>query len=387
MTEHVIAGPIVYGELGILQNTVLVVRNGKIQRILKKDSKTPKPTIRFPEAYHLVPGFIDLHVHGANHFDVMDGTEDALTGISEALVKEGTTSYLATTMTASIESLERALEVVKSYRETQTESNGSTILGVHLEGPFISKEKNGAQNSEFLLSPELKYIEKWQSLSASAIRLVTVAPELANSLELIQYLNQNNIVASIGHTNATFKETMIAIAEGCTYATHLFNAMRGIHQREPGVVTACLLSDQVTVEVIADGVHLHPAILQLILKLKHKDKMILVTDAMRAKCLGDGVYDLGGQMVTVKGNVAELPDGRLAGSVLKMSNAIQNMMRATRISLLDVVKMAAENPAKILKVFSDKGSIALHKDADLVVLDDQYNVVWTMCRGQVVYKK
>lgn len=384
MEDHVILGSKVYTESGVMQNVCVVVREGRIVEIIKNSSSAPKPTLELPEHYHLLPGFIDLHIHGANAFDVMDGTQEALAGISHALVAEGTTAYLATTLTASKNAIERALKAVKDY---STDEAGAAILGVHLEGPFLSPQQVGAQNAEYLLKPDVDDIKQWQALSAGAVKMVTLAPELPNAVPMIHYLKQNQIIAAMGHTNATYPEALSAITAGCSYATHLFNAMRGIHHREPGVVTAALLAESVTTELIADGLHLHPAIIELIFRLKKKEKIVLVTDAMRAKCLGDGTYDLGGQTVTVQGNKACLADGRLAGSVLTLSDAVKNMVHFAHIHLADVVKMVSENPAKLLGLFHRKGSIAVQKDADLVVLDDQLAVVMTLCRGQVVYRK
>jgi len=386
----ILTGPQVYAEQSVLPHTAVVMSEGLIQAITA--ATQVKNTIAdevhyFPENYHLVAGFIDLHVHGVNGQDVMDATPEALGGISKALAAEGTTGFLAATMTAKTQEIENALVAVRDFMDAKHAVKGAAILGVHLEGPFISPKRVGAQRADQILVPDILMFERWQQVTANVIKLVTLAPELSNSVGFIRYLKEKGIIAALGHTDATYAETVTAIAEGLSYATHVFNAMRGIHQREPGAVMAALLSEQVLTELIVDGVHLHPAIVQFILKLKTKEKMILVTDAMRAKCLGDGVYDLGGQDVAVKDGVATLPDGTLAGSTLKMSVAIQNMLRFTQCSLWDVLKMASENPAKALGIFHKKGSISVGKDADVVVLDEKFNVVMTLCSGEVVYHK
>lgn len=379
MLEFSISGPKVYAEQGILNHVSVIVRQGTIVDM----RETAYTTLQFPDNYHLIPGLIDLHVHGANHCDVMDATSAALSTISQTLAAEGTTAFLATTMTSAHEKIEKALKVVREFM--QNSSAGAKVLGVHLEGPFISSKKAGAQCRDHIASPSIELFKQWQRIAGDQIKLVTLAPELSNGTELIHYLKQQNIVAAIGHSDASYEETVAAIKNGCNYITHIFNAMRGMHQREPGVVTAALLENVLT-ELIVDGVHLHPAIVQLILKLKGKEKIILVTDAMRAKCLTDGCYELGGQAVEVKQGVAKLPDGTLAGSVLKLPTAIRNMMHFTHCNLFDAVKMASENPAKALGIFDKKGSIALQKDADLVILDDQWNVVMTICEGRIVYQ-
>ena len=379
MLAFSISGPTIYTEQGILPQGSVQISHGKIVGF----KSNAHSEIRFPDNYHVIPGLIDLHVHGANHCDVMDANPEALSTISKALAAEGTTAFLATTMTSAQPAIENALKVVQAVMQKPQE--GATVLGVHLEGPFISPKKAGAQCADHIVLPNIALFEHWQQLSGNQIKLVTLAPELANSDEFIAYLNQQNIIAAIGHSDASYEQALAAIHSGCNYVTHLFNAMRGLHHREPGAVTAALLENVLT-EIIVDGVHLHPAIVQLIVKLKGKEKIILVTDAMRAKCLKEGVYEFGGQSVEVKQGVVRLADGTLAGSVLQMPTAIRNMMHFTQCSLFDAVKMASENPAKALGIFHKKGSIALHKDADLVVLDDQLQVVMTVCEGKIVYQ-
>lgn len=384
----VLAGFNVCTENGMLANAHVVIQDQTIQTISTDEIEkkfSAAEILNFPKNYTLVPGFIDLHVHGANGADVMDATPEALTTMSHALAMEGVTGFLATTMTASSAQIEKTLSAVRDFMRTSTQNQGAAILGVHLEGPFLSPKKIGAQRANYLQTPNIDLISQWQKISDNVIKLVTLAPELPNCLEFIKQLKQKNIIASIGHTDATFAETQAAIAAGCTHATHLFNAMRGMHQREPGTVTAALLSDQLFAELIVDGVHVHPAIVDLILKLKTTERLLLVTDSMRAKCLQDGTYELGGQMVDVKNRSARLADGTLAGSVLTMPSALQNMMKFTRCDLPSAVKMAAENPAKTLGIFAKKGSIAVNKDADLVVLDEQLQVVLTLRAGEVIY--
>jgi N-acetylglucosamine-6-phosphate deacetylase len=371
----------VHTEKNILKNASVVVRDGKIHAV-ETNKFFSEDVIEFSENYHLVPGFIDLHVHGANGADVMDANVDALKTMSMALVQEGVTSFLATTMTATIDDIEKTLCAVRDFM--QTKNNGAEILGVHLEGPFISEKKVGAQSAKKLLTPNIDYVNHWQKISNDVIKLITLAPELQNCLEFISQLKQKNIVASMGHTNATYVEAIAAIEAGCSHTTHLFNAMRGIHQREPGIGLAALMSEKVSVEIIADLVHLHPAMMDFILKVKNKNQIALVTDSMRAKCLRNGTYDLGGQDVYVENNSARLKDGTLAGSILRMPNAIQNILKYTHCDLFHAIKMASENPAKILGIFDRKGSVTVGKDADLVVLDEKLDVVMVVSKGAVI---
>jgi N-acetylglucosamine-6-phosphate deacetylase len=387
MTLH-IAGPRVYTETTVLENAVVTISEGLITAVTPPDKNCqPQPALTFPASYHLVPGFIDLHTHGANGHDVMDATPDALAGICQALAAEGTTAFLATTMTAPSNAIENALVAVKDFMQTQTPAQGAMILGVHLEGPFLSALKKGAQRGEDMRVPDIALMQTWEKISGNTIKLVTLAPEEANGLALITYLKTQKIISSLGHTNATYAQAQAAIAAGSTYATHLFNAMRGIQQREPGTVSAALLSDAVMVELIVDGFHLHPAIVDLTLRVKGKEKIVLVTDAMRAKCLQDGCYELGGQAVHVKDGAARLQGGTLAGSVLRMPQALQNILDYTHCDLHDAVKMAAENPARVLNIFPQKGSITVGKDADIVVLNDDLEVVLTLCGGEIVYSQ
>jgi N-acetylglucosamine-6-phosphate deacetylase len=382
--DLLLSGPTIYTEAGALPAAALGIHAGKIAAL---ETVQAVETFQFPSTYHLVPGFIDMHVHGANGHDVMDADVKALRAISHALAAEGTTAFLATTMTADVSDIERALVAVRDFTLAGDADKGAAIVGVHLEGPFLAASKMGAQRGDKIIPPNLALVQHWQKISDNFIRLITLAPEQADCLPFIRYLVQQKIIASIGHTNATYAEAVAAIEAGCTHATHLFNAMRGMHQREPGAVTAALLSPSMMVELILDGVHLHPAIVDLTLRVKGKDKIILVTDAMRAKCLLDGCYDLGGQSVQVKDGRAELADGTLAGSVLKMSTALQNMIAFTGCGLSDALKMTSENPARALGLFDKKGSIRVGKDADLVVLDAALEVVMTICSGEIKYRQ
>lgn len=361
----------------------LVIEQGKIQAIIPENMiqhHLPAKHLTFPADHYLTPGLIDLHVHGAAGSDVMDGTFDALQQISKALAKEGVTGFLATTMTAPNQKIEQVLATIAEYDNAE----GAALLGVHLEGPFLAAKKKGAQ-ADFLQPPDIALFKKWQEIAQNKIKIVTLAPELKDALAFIQALTQMHVIISIGHTNATYAEAMAAIAAGCSQATHVFNAMRELHQREPGVACAVLLSDTVSVELIADGFHLHAAIVDLIYRLKHKDRILLITDAMRAKCLKDGSYELGGQTVTVKSNCATLADGTLAGSTLRLPQAIHHMHEFTQCSLIDAIQMATENPARVLGLYQNKGSIEVGKDADLTIFDSHLNTMLTMRAGEKIF--
>lgn len=372
------------------KNTWIVTEKGLEKTSLTYDEKfvtigkNEEGLQELPEEYVVVPGFIDEHVHGAAGSDAMDGTMEDLGKIANALASEGTTAFLATTMTQSPENITKALKAVKAYRELSPES-GAEILGVHLEGPFISKDFVGAQPIEYVAKPSVEVFKKYQYASGDCVRIVTLAPEVEGSTELIKYLVSQNIVASIGHTNATYADVKKAVEAGATNLTHTYNAMKPLHHREVGTVGSGLLFDELNCECICDGIHVSGPAIQLLHKNKPADKMTLITDAMRAKHMPDGVSELGGQVVIVKNGEARLENGTLAGSVLKMNNAVKNVMKFLNLPLEEVVKLASQNPAKNLGVFDQMGSIKEGKRADFVILDKDLNVVQTVRNGKVIY--
>lgn len=369
-----------------VQDKAIVVEDEKIKAIIPVDMiahHLPAKHHQFSNDHYLIPGLIDLHIHGANGKDVMDATPDALKTISHALAGEGVTGFLATTMLTDNQKIE---DVLKLMPTAMQEVEGAAILGMHLEGPFIAATKMGAQHGN-TQEPDADLIRHWQSLAKGAIKIVTLAPELSGAIDFIHTLRNMDIIASIGHTDATFAETNAAIDAGCSQATHLFNAMRGFHQREPGAAAAVLLSNLVSAELIADGLHLHPAMIEIVLRLMGKDRLLLVTDAMRAKCLGNGEYELGGQQVNVNAGKVTLADGTLAGSTLRLPQAIKNMVKFTDCSLEDAIAMAAYNPARVLRLDDSKGTITVGKDADLVVMNAHFDVMLTMREGKVVFRK
>jgi N-acetylglucosamine-6-phosphate deacetylase len=380
----IIKGLTIHTEHGALQNYAVTCRENLITQISKNNTSLTK-TLEFPASWHLVPGFIDLHIHGTNGADTMDATLPALATMSKALGQEGVTGFLATTITAAPNTIEHTLKNVANYMQQQQNVLGAEILGVHLEGPFLSKEQAGAQKLEFLIPPDIEMFKIWQQAADNNIKIVALAPELPNSIEFIKYLISHNVVVSIGHTAATLEQANHAIIAGATQCTHLFNCMPQLHHRTPGSLLALLLNDKIMGELIADGFHLHPDILKLVYKLKGAKHNILITDSMRAKNLADGIYDLGGQEVTVTKGKARLASGAIAGSTLHLDAAIRNMLHYTDCTFAEALQMATINPAKQINLFDRKGSIAEGKDADLVVLDENYQIKMTIARGQVIY--
>jgi N-acetylglucosamine-6-phosphate deacetylase len=380
----------VFSEQGIIESGYIKTSNQKIVEVGSLEmvpDESGFEVVELPPHFILLPGFIDVHIHGANGADVMDATEDALYTMATSLPREGTTSFLATTMTQSHEKIEKALKVAGEYIKNNQATDQAEILGIHLEGPFVNPSKAGAQPVEHMEHPNTELFKNWQALSKDTIKQVTLASELPGGLELIQYLSNHHIIASIGHSDATFEEVKQAVEAGSTQVTHLFNQMRGLHHREPGVAGAAFLLEELKAELIVDGIHVHPEMVKFAYQQKKKDGLILITDSMRAKCLKNGVYELGGQDVYVNDEMATLPDGTLAGSILETKRAVKNMITYTNCTLEDVVHMASINPAKQLNVYDRKGSITVGKDADFVILDRDLEVELTVCRGSIAFQR
>ena len=322
---------------------------------------------------YLSAGFIDIHIHGSNGADVMDATPNSLETISKSIIKTGVTSFLATTMTMSKDKIIDALVNIKKHKDSVT---GAKILGVHLEGPFINPTKAGAQNPKYILKPNIKFIENYLDI----IRLITVAPEIEGAREFIEYIKENypHILLSIGHSSANYQQTKESFRWGVSHATHLFNAMNPLHHREPNIIGAVLEDDNISCDIIADNIHIHPSLFKILFKLKD-DKLILITDAMRAGCLYDGEYSLGGRKVFVKNREARLEDGTLAGSVLKLNSALKNFKDYSNISLPQLISMVTSIPAKRLNL--DLGELKKGYPADIVLFDSDFNIIRTFING------
>lgn len=327
------------------------------------------------EGMYISPGLIDLHIHGADGYDTMDGTIEALNSISKAILKKGVTSFLPTTMTMDSSSIYKALEAIRRGK-VDSAVEGATIIGAHLEGPFINPKKKGAQNERYIVKPSYDFIRKYTDI----IEIITYAPEMDDDGAFIKQMLSEDIVLSLGHSDGTFDEAMCAINGGAKSFTHLFNAMSGLHHRNPGLVGAALISDAY-VELIADKVHVRPELFRLLVENK-REKLVLITDGMRAKCLKNGTYDLGGQKVIVKENSARLEDGTLAGSVLTMNQAIKNMYECTDEPLYEVIKQASLNPARLINRDQSIGSIAVDKQADIIIFNDKFEVKRCFIKGK-----
>jgi len=329
---------------------------------------------------YVSPGFIDIHIHGSGGKDIMDGELSDLKIISETIAKSGVTGFLPTTMTMNKEKISKAFDVVRLAMNENL--SGAKILGVHMEGPFISGKFKGAQNEKYITKPDFKLIENYSDI----IKIITLAPEEDFQFEFIKSIKEKtNIILSMGHTNSDYETAMEAIHAGISNATHIFNAMPPFHHRRPGAVGA-ILNSAVTFELIADTIHIHPAVFQILLNAKGKDKMILITDSMRAGFMDDGNWELGGQKVVVKNNSARLEDGTLAGSILTLNKAVFNIFKYTELEIQEAVMLASLNPAKLINIDKKKGSIEIGKDADLVIFDQELEVELTISAGKIIYQ-
>jgi len=307
----------------------------------------------------------------------MDATPRAIETISSVLPQTGTTSFLATTMTMSKTAIDNALQNVKVM---SGQVNGAKILGVHLEGPFLNPQKHGAQDERYIQDPNLKLIEPY----ADMIRMITIAPEMPGAETFIKHLSKYHphIILSIGHSDADYEQCRKSFHWGVSHATHLFNAMNPYHHRKPGIVGAVFDSD-VSCDIIADMVHTHPSVLRLVHQLK-PDRLILISDAMRAGCMKNGSYELGGQKVNVENGKAELQDGTLAGSVLKMNEALRNMTKVTNMTHIEAVNAVTGLPAR--KLGLNIGKLKKGYDADIVIFDEDFSIITTIVDGEIKYR-
>src|SRR5690625_1489287 len=376
----------IYMEDEIIQNGSILIESGQITCVKPGDiAYLPKhANIVDGTGLQAIPGFIDGHIHGADGADVMDATGEALDVIAGVLPEEGTTSSAATTITQKCENIDAALMNIADYNSKPGQAE---LLGTHLEGPFIEKKKAGAQPVQYIMEPDINKFKAWQELSGNSILTVTLAPELDKDGEFIKYLYESGVNVSAGHTNAGFFDMKKAMTYGVRQATHLCNAMTGIHHRDIGVVGAAFFLKELRAELIADGIHVSPEMLSLIFANMGSERLILITDSMRAKGLKQGNYELGGQPVTVSEESAVLEDGTLAGSILKMNEGARQMLQLSDVTMQDVIRMTSENPAKQLGVWDKKGSIKLGKDADILLVDEQLNINYTICKGVLAYKE
>ena len=375
---------------------MLAIKNAKIVledrieegKVLLFSDKIEKITDNIPEGYEVIdahggyvtPGFIDLHIHGYLGKDVCDANVDSIKTIAGGIVENGVTGFLPTTMTVDMSVIKGALDACREVRNSG-EYYGSTILGVHAEGPFISASKKGAQDERYILKPDADFVKA----NADIIKIITLAPEEDKDFaEIKKMAEETDVVVSMGHTSADYKTAMESTKNGVKHATHLFNAMTPMTHRAPGVVGAALNSD-VSCELIVDTYHVDPALYEMVYRMKGR-KLCFITDCLPAGGLPEGEYTLGGAKIIYKNNLCKLEDGTIAGSVLKLNKGVWNVYTNTSIPLYECVNCATLNPANAIGVADKKGSIEVGKDADIVILDNEFNVKKTIIGGVVRYE-
>ena len=362
----------------------LVIENGIIIYAGPHDQAPRRGRVWDAKGAYVTPGLIDIHVHGGGGGDVMDGTVESLDKMSRTFSRYGTTAFLPATVTASRGELLRCVTAMKQAAQSGT--SGAQVVGLHLEGPFISKSKKGAQNPEHIRSASLDELEEIWGEAGPLLKLVTLAPETEGALDAIQLLRSWGVTVSIGHSDASYEQVMEAHRWGANHICHTFNGMRGLHHRDPGVVGAALTCDGFSAELICDGIHVHPAAMELVVRAKGVDQVVLITDTMQAMGLPEGRYELGGVQIELSKGAAYLITGELAGSTLSMAAAVRNAVRWLGVSVAEAIRMASLNPARTVNIADRKGSLVVGKDGDIAIFDGDMNTLATIVGGEVVYQ-
>ncbi len=383
MTRTIINNSRIWQTDSFIENHVLIIEAGKITNIIPTSDFAPQDSDQIIDGQdtYTLPGFIDVHIHGSNGFDAMDASEDALQGLCDFLVTQGITGFLPTTMSDTDEHITAALSAMQAFANRPH----TPYLGVHLEGPYLNTTHRGSQPDTHLRNPNPEEYLKW--FETGQVKLITIAPELEGGHQLIQTAKDYGITVALGHSGAKYQETKDAFAVGLAQITHTFNGMAGIHHREPGAFVAASEDPNVTLQIITDGVHIHPAVVNMMVKLIGTDRVIVITDAMRAAGLADGHYQLGDVAVTVTDGEARTAQGGLAGSTLTMPNALRNVMHFCHLSLAEAIPMLTTAPAKSIGVYPQKGSLNIGTDADIVLWQDSIGVQATFIEGQLVFQR
>lgn len=378
--KAIINGKIILKD-GVLEGRALLYSD-VIEGIVVSDNIPADAEIIDAKGGYVSPGFIDLHIHGYLGKDTCDGEEESLRVMSKGLLANGVTGYLPTTMTVDMKVIERALSVIRNLKEESAHWQGSQILGCHAEGPFISMSKKGAQNPEYVLRPDADFVIR----NKDVIKIITLAPEEDGiDFPAIRRINkESDVVVSMGHTSADYDTAMAGVKNGVKHSTHLFNAMTPLTHRAPGVVGASLNSD-VSCELIVDKFHVNSALYDMLWKLKGR-KLCFITDCLPAGGLPYGEYTLGGQKIIYNDIVCRLEDGTIAGSVLPLNRGVWNAYTSSSIPLWECVNCASLNPATVLGLEGQKGSLEIGKDADIVICDNEFNVKRTIIGGDTKYE-
>lgn len=369
----------------IIKNGLVFTKEGKFEEkdLYIEDDKislTAKGEEIDAAGLYVIPGLIDIHFHGCIGYDFCDGTKEAIEKMAEYQLSNGITSICPASMTLSEEQLNDIFENASNYKS----ENGSTLVGINMEGPFISMEKRGAQNGEYICKPDIDMFERLQNAASGLIKLVDIAPEVEGAMDFIEEIS-DKVTVSLAHTTANFHTAEEAFQKGARHVTHLYNGMQPFSHREPGVIGAACDEEEVMVELICDGVHIHPATVRATFKMFGDDRIVLISDSMRACGLQDGEYTLGGQDVIVKGNLATLTEyGNIAGSVTNLMECMRKAVKEMQIPLESAIKCATANPAKAIGIYDKYGSLILGKQADIVLLDENLEIRYIVKAGKLV---
>jgi len=366
------------------QTTSILIENGIISQIGQIDVRAYRDNTLDAQGRIVAPGFIDIHIQGAGGADILDANVEGLRAISQTCARFGTTSFLATTVFKPNQK-NRHLALAAEY--AGRDLGGANLLGIHLEGPFISLEKRGMVRPECLCSPSLRMFEEIQHVTGGQLKMMTIAPELPGNQPIIQRLVNSNVIASFGHSNATYEQTIDGFNAGISHVTHLFNAMPTLHHRSPGPLLAIFQTKNITCQLITDGMHIHPAVLKFVFEILGPNRIIPITDGMQALGLADGKYIYNGVEYESKNGTARYKDGTLIGTALGLSQLLKKFITFTDCSFDAAVKMATTNPAKLLGLYYRKGSITPGKDADLVLFDHDCSIHTTIVGGKVAFPK
>ncbi len=370
----------------IVNNGTIVLEDGVITELGKSAD------VRIPDECEVIdvsgsmvtPGFVDLLVHGGGGRGFADEDISSIKIVGDYFLRHGSTTVLASLYAKPEPQLLADLTRIADYIIANPDSN---IKGIHMEGPYLNPGLKGAMNEDYLWKPTVESWNKMWEASKGLIKLMTIAPELPGSYDVMRKAALDGVVLSIGHSMADFEQVELAVDYGAAHVTHIFNAMKPFHHRKPGVILGSLLKNELKIELIADTLHVHPAVMELLLKLKGPNGIILITDSIRAGGMHEGEYEFADQKIFMKNSKAFLPDGTLAGSTLTLNMAIKNMIKKANAKLTDAVRMASLNGAKVLNIENRKGILAVGKDADLVVLNDEFQVEMTIQRGEIKYSR
>lgn len=353
----------------MLEDSAILIEDKKIKKILSSDELEGKEVIDYKYSI-ICPGFVDTHVHGFCGHDFMDKSDEGLRSICKDILKAGVTSILATTLTASEDDIMEVVRIVKDNKEAY----GAKIQGIFLEGPFFTEKYKGAQNPSYFLKPEIEKLRKWQEIAGGMIKKVALAPELEGSEEFVQKAREMGIYVALGHSDASYDEAKSAVDAGANIFVHTYNGMSGLHHRNPGMVGAAMTLEDVFAELICDGHHVHPVAADVLIRSRGYESVALISDCMMAGGMPVGKYKLGDYDVVLDGETVRLKEGNLAGSVLKLKNAVKNLVKWNIASPFEAIQMATQVPAKSVGIDDVCGIIAEGRAADLLVLDEDYEI-------------